>query len=226
MFDVVYPEKLSGRELDEYLARGYYRIGQSLFTDSIVIMDGHLYKVYWLRMDLKKIKQSKKIKKLFRNNNDLQVEVRPFHLSLEILELHELYKSSIKFNGPESLREYLLEDVLDSIFDTRIIEIRDGDRLVAAGFYDVGKESTAAIINFYHPDYKQRGLGIYLFFLEIVQSRQAGKAWFYPGYVADGHPKFDYKLLPGVSAAEMYDYDLEDWVPFTWDVMRQRVPTI
>lgn len=35
-------------------------------------MEGHLYNLYWLPMDIKKIRQSKKIKKLFRKNIDLQ----------------------------------------------------------------------------------------------------------------------------------------------------------
>lgn len=178
-----------------------------------------MYKVYWLRICLKKIQENKKTKKLFRKNADLQVAVKPFYLSAEINALYDMYRASIDFDAPDHLPHYFLEGSTTNIFNTNIIEIRDGETLVAAGFYDIGEKSTAAIINFYHPDYKKRGLGIYLFFLEIEQSRKENKKWFYPGYVADGYSKFNYKLLPGLNAAEIYDTDGERWLPFTWDVM-------
>jgi arginine-tRNA-protein transferase len=221
MFHVFKPEELSGAQLDLYLGRGYYRHGQRLFTESAVIMDTGIFRVYWLRLRIDKIKENKKIKKRFRKNADLQVTIRPFTFSKELIELYELYKASIDFQPAESLVHYLLDDEYTNIFDTYIIEIRDGDKLVAAGIYDNGDTTAAAIINFYHPDYKNRGLGIYLYFLEIEEARRANKIFFYPGYVADGNPKFDYKVLPGLEVAEMYDYNGEGWVPFSWEEIRE-----
>ncbi len=60
-----------------------------------------------------------------------------------------------------------------------MIEIRDGNKLIAAGFFDLGEISVAGILNFYHPDYKSKSLGIYLLLLEIDHAKKQGKEWFY-----------------------------------------------
>jgi arginine-tRNA-protein transferase len=121
MFHVFKPEDLTGAQLDLYLGRGYYRHGQRLFTESAVIMDTGIFRVYWLRLSIDKIKANKKIKKHFRKNADLQVTIRPFTFSKELIELYELYKASIDFQPAESLVHYLLDDESTNIFDTFII---------------------------------------------------------------------------------------------------------
>ena len=40
-------------------------------------------------------------------------------------------------------------------FDTKTIQIRDGEKLIAASYFDMGKLTMMDITNFYDPNYKK-----------------------------------------------------------------------
>ena len=82
------------------------------------------------------------------------------------------------------------------------------------GYFDEGAETTAGILNFYHPDYRKHSLSILLYFEEIRYAAQTGKRWFYPGYIATHYAKFDYKLLAGAGRMELLDVERGAWVPY------------
>jgi len=59
-YDIHYPENLSGNQLDEYLADGWYRMQQTIFTTDVILKDNKLSPVFWLRLSLDKYAASKK----------------------------------------------------------------------------------------------------------------------------------------------------------------------
>ena len=220
--EIEFPESMTGRELDDYLSRGWYRIWQFIFTTDFWEFNGYTYAVYWLRIALPKVNYGKSQKKILTRNKGFAVEIKPFMLSREIEDLFGLYKTSIDFETTDSLTGYFLTGAIDNnvnIFNTQMIEIRDGNKLIAAGFFDVGETSIAGLLNFYHPDYKSRSLGKYLLLLVIDYARKHGKEWFYTGYITDGYSKFDYKLFPDIQATEVLVKARNKWVPFSWPLI-------
>ena len=47
-----YPELLLPEELDAYLARGWYRMGQSIFTTHFLCFGEQFYSAVWVRLQL------------------------------------------------------------------------------------------------------------------------------------------------------------------------------
>src|SRR6185436_10781282 len=94
------------------------------------------------------------------------------------------------------LREIFIENVDHNLFDSEIIEIRDGGKLIAAGIYDKGSTAIEGIMNFYDPAYKKYILGKYLMLLKVQHAIENKMQFYYPGYIAYKYNKFDYKLFP------------------------------
>jgi leucyl-tRNA---protein transferase len=133
---VYYPEQLTREELDSFLARGWYRMGQSIFTTHFISLVDQVYRVYWFRYDLQKLKFGKAAKRLNKLNSHFQVTIRPFQLSEELEVLYILYKTHIDFEAAQSVQHWLQGDqFVSNVFDTHLVEIRDDGVLIAAGVY-------------------------------------------------------------------------------------------
>jgi leucyl-tRNA---protein transferase len=213
-YDVHYPESLTGRQLDEYLADGWYRMQQTIFTTDFILKENKLLPVFWLRLDINKFTYSKKTSKITAINKDFKAECTPATVTEELEILYQLYKSSVNFELSESIEDLLLGESISSIYNTHCITIRDGRKLIAAGFYDEGNLSIAGILNIYHPQYSRKALGKYLMLLKIAYARQHQKQFYYTGYLSTADSKFDYKLSVSKEATEVYNRNLKQWVPW------------
>jgi leucyl-tRNA---protein transferase len=209
-----FPTALSGHELDEYLAKGWFRMGQTIFTTDLLPVNGNIHPVYWLRYVLQKVRYGKKQERLLAINKHFSVSLKPFLLSEELEYLYASYLAIIDFDAPPTVESFLLDGDNNSIYDTQLIEIRDAGRLIAAGIFDNGENSIAGIMNFYDPAYKAKSMGKYLMLLKINYAVAFGKLFYYPGYIAGGFSKFDYKLFPDPAAAEIFDSKQEQWISY------------
>lgn len=212
-----FPPAITGQQLDNYLSRGWFRMGQTIFTTDFIPVDENIHPVYWLRLPVQQVSFGKKQKRLFTINKNFSVAVNTYRPTDEIEEMYSLYRVSINFDAPQTACGFLLDETgeeFKNVYDTRVIEIRDGGRLIAAGIFDNGENSIAGIMNFYHPAYKSKSLGKYLMLLKIKLAIASGKKYYYPGYIVGGYPKFDYKLFPDAERTEWYDSIREEWVPY------------
>ena len=99
--DIHFPENLTGRELDEYLSRGWFRMGQTIFTTDAVPLNGGVHAVHWLRINLRQLKYGKSQKKLFLINKNFTVHVKSLGIATELEDLFTLYRTSVDFNPPQ-----------------------------------------------------------------------------------------------------------------------------
>jgi len=217
--DIYFPGHLSSEELDEYLIKGWYRMGKFLFSTNHIEYDEQLYRVFWLRYNIGSIIFGKVQRRIMSLNQQFSIEIKTLTITEELEELYSLYKSNISFQPPPTVRSYLDYDDESAIFNTDIIEIRDNNTLVAAGIFDKGNKSVAAIMNFYNPEYKKFSLGKYMMLLTINIAKDLGKTWYYPGYIIYSNPKFDYKLFIDKTAAEIYLPDKEIWINYDTKLM-------
>lgn len=210
---------MSGFELDYYLSEGYFRMQQDVFTCRYVVFDDMVYPVHWLRIVLADVSYGKTQRRLLSLNSRFSVAVGPLRLLGELEELYARYRSAITFDAPASVESCLLGGDLRNAFDTQVVEVRDGDRLIAAGVFDNGSESIAGIMNFYDPDYRRHSLGKYLMLQKIDYARRQRKTYYYPGYIVSNYPKFDYKLFACEPATEVFDDRSGLWFPFSWELV-------
>lgn len=210
---------MRGNRLDFWLSRGYYRMQQDFFTCRFVYFDNTYYSVHWLRIVLPNVQYGKSQLRLLRSNAKFSVNVKPFVLTEELELLYVQYRASIDFDAPETVESCLLGGAIHNDFDTQVIEVRDGHRLIAAGIFDNGIRSIAGIMNFYDPAYRKQSLGKFLMLQKLNHARTGRKAYYYPGYLVHDYPKFDYKLFPCEAATEVFDSARGEWLPFSWEVV-------
>jgi arginine-tRNA-protein transferase len=149
--------------------------------------------------------------RLLKRNEQFSITKKPFKLTDELEELFTLYKTGIDFEPALSVQHWLYGDQLHNVFSTELLEIRDNNKLIAAGITDSGHESIAGIMNFYHPEYKKYSPGKYLMLLKMQYAKAKNIKWYYPGYIVYNHPGFDYKLFVDKNAIEVFIPEMENW---------------
>ena len=212
--EICFPELLSGQELDAYLNRGWFRMGQSIFTTDYTKISDQYLPVYWLRIDLDNITYGRSQKKIISANRNFTTEIKPFMLSHELDDLYFRYAAHVEFDAPVSVEEFLFFGAMYNVYDSYLVEVREGKKLIAAGIFDQGACCISGIMNFYDPDYRSKSPGKFLMLQKIAHGRASGKKWYYLGYVAGGTTKFDYKLFPDRHATQLYDRSNDRWVPY------------
>ena len=193
--------------LDVLLEHGYYRYAQSMGTEP--------YPCVWLRANAEIYTPCKEHRRLARRFAHLSPDVTAGQIiDPEIQELYTHYRSHISFSATtfSTVKEYLLGSADDNFFITLTFRLRHQEKLVAASYLDMGNTSSAAILNFYHPDYS--GLGKYLYFKGLQHTQQLGRKYFYPGYFMLNNQKMDYKLDAGLGVLGAFDFFRNLWLPF------------
>jgi leucyl-tRNA---protein transferase len=213
-----YPEYLSAQELDVYLANGWFRMGQSIFTTNFLRFHDKFYSSIWLRIDLLNSEKSKTQQKIEKLNAKFRVEIQMANPTEQHEELFSKYRERMSFDPAPSVKNLLYghqeERALLRIFDTVEINIYDENKLIGTGFLDLGEKSAAGISCFYDADYRKYSLGKYLMYLKMDFCKKNGFHFFYPGYFAPTYPLFDYKLDLAKSTLQYLDLVTDAWIPF------------
>jgi leucyl-tRNA---protein transferase len=206
------PESLAGEELDAYLELGWFRMGQTIFTTNFLNFKNQFYSAIWLRVVLSQFADDKTQQKLKRKNAAFKTQIGPAVITPEKELLFARYKDSVPFEASASLHQLLFGNLQANIYDTKEINIFDGDRLIGCGFFDMGKESAAGINSFYDPAYKKYSIGKHLIYLKMSYCKECGLRYFYPGYFVPGYPFFDYKLSLGRGAIQFFHLRSQEWL--------------
>ncbi len=221
--EIHYPKTLAPEKLDEYLARGWFRMGSMIFTCHFLCFENDLYSAVWIRLPLEGYTFRKSLRKIIsRNKKKFNVFVRKARFDQEKDDLYQLHKA--RFEG------YIAPTLKDSLFgsgdkrdlyDTWETCIYDGEKLIAASFFDLGSDSLASIMGLYDPAYEKHSLGIYTMLLEIQFGKAHKMQFYYPGYIVPGYDRFDYKKRIG--ATEFYSLTSKSWEQ-TADIEYNRLP--
>ncbi|MFY8171825.1 MAG: hypothetical protein ACOVJ4_04195 [Sphingobacteriaceae bacterium] len=210
------PIAMYGSVFDHYLALGYYRMRQNLFTtDEYFDIDKLcMYDTFWLRTKVKELAKPS-THKIWKLNKSFEVEIGKARFNHELDSLYEEYRNHMKFDAHESIHHFLIGQEKHCDFNAGIIEIRHHNKLIAAGYFDLGAESITGNLNFYHPNYKKYSLGKFLMLLKINYAQEHNLTYYYTGYLAVANAKFDYKLFPDAAAVEvLIKQENNTWFPY------------
>ncbi len=212
-----YPEAVVGSSLDEYLAKGWYRMGQSIFTTHFLCFGEQLYSAIWVRMMMRNHQFRKGQRKLLRQNAErFHIKYAPLEITPEKEALYQKYKKHFHGFIARSLLDSLLDGEEYNTFQTIESQIYDGDRLIGLSFFDLGKDSVASILGIYDPAYAHHSIGYYTMLLEMDYCHQHNIPYYYPGYVVPGYDRFDYKLRIGdVEYLRLANNNWEPYANFT-----------
>lgn len=190
---------------------GWFRIQQTLFTTDTLIFDGIVYDTIWLRVRLHDFYGDKKYRILARKNSGFRIEITKALITPEHEALFIAYKKHIPFEGASSLHSLLHGDSDANVFNTLMINVHDGDKLIGTGCFDLGNQSAEGIFSVYDPAYKNYSLGKYMIYEKMHFCKREGFTWFYPGYYVPGYARFDYKKEIGKGAIEYFDREKNFW---------------
>lgn len=213
--DFKFPLHVFPEELDDFLARGWYRMGQCIFTTDFVEREGIFFPAIWLRNCLKSFHISSSFNKLERRNRAFDIEITPFIYSNNYETLFQKYRASLPPGRAIDLYSFLMGDSSVIIFHSWVINLYDNNKLIGSGIFDLGEKSAAGIASFYDPDYKTHSIGRYLIYKKMEYCKQKNLEYFYPGYFVSGIKAFDYKLEMGKDSLEFFDMNKELWKPIS-----------
>lgn len=206
-----------GSLLDDYLAAGYYRMQHIIFTthNTQLDIDQQPVPVFWLRTAVNTIKENKAAIAIRKKCRGFQVTYKKAAITEELEALYAVYRSYVNFSTSATCAAYLHQVEIENPFDSWMIEVRDNDALVAAGFFDLGKIAMSGIINFYHPNYNKFSPGKFLILKKIDYALENDIHYYYTGYISTAIGKFDYKLFPDPAAIEVYLPVERVWIPYS-----------
>lgn len=206
------PEKLTGQELDSYLDRGWFRMGQTIFTTNFAHVQDRMLSTIWLRVQLFEYELDAAHAKLLKRNARFTANIKPAELTEEKETLYTRYREPLPFTVSESLQHLLFgKGDGPSIYTTYEVTLHDQGKLIACGFFDLGGESSQGIISFYDPEYKKYSPGKYLIYSKIQFCKELGLKFFYPGYFVPGNPYFDYKLNIASASLQFLHISSDTW---------------
>jgi arginine-tRNA-protein transferase len=137
---------------------------------------------------------SKSQKRLIKKNQNFKIRISETP-SDSYYDLYENYINTIHQDGsmfPATKEQYATfteSTVTKQIF----IETWDSDLLISIAVTDVLNDALSAVYTFYHPDYKNKGLGVFSILNQINLSVEFGKRYLYLGYQIDECQKMNYK---------------------------------
>jgi len=209
-----YPDFMAPEQLDAYLAKGWYRMGQTIFTTHFLCFGEQFYSALWIRLPLQGYRFRKSLRKTMRKNDScFTTHFRKAYIDREKEVLYQRYKANFPGLLAPTLRDSLLDGEDFNIYNTFEVAVYADRRLVAASFFDLGRESAASIMGMYDPAYAKYSLGFFTMLKEIEFCLEHGFLFYYPGYVVPGYQRFDYKIRIG-KEVEYYDLGSNQWHPY------------
>ena len=149
-----------------------------------------------LRVVVAGFRPNRRFRRVLARNADLGVEVcDPRDRVQEHFDLYRRYISGRHGDGsmyPPSAKQFLQLTEPYGI-ETVSIDVREGDRLVAAAATDVLDDGLAAVYTYFDPELPERSLGVFAILSQIAECRRRGLGHLYLGYWIDELRKMRYK---------------------------------
>ncbi len=195
MIEIYSPRSLSKKRLDQHLAQGWFRSCNSLFKPHVAFLDNLLSDIVHIRLKLDGYKIGKRqLKRYNQVLNRFTVKTGFLNIDQDKEALYDAHKAKFKGYIFNSLRQVVYDFHPDGIFDTREVAIYNGEELIGFSFFDVGERTMASIISIYNPAYEKYSLGMFTMMEEIKLAQKSNMNFYYPGYIFDNNPAFDYKI--------------------------------
>ncbi|GAB4333359.1 MAG: hypothetical protein OHK0038_09390 [Flammeovirgaceae bacterium] len=204
IFEIIEPTFFSPKDFDAYWANGWDRDSEYLFRRETTMLHGEVHTVVPLRIVLKNYQHTKSQKKILKKNRHLKIVHSPLSISSELEEIYQIHKQKFYGNVRDTLKDFFFRIKEENYFPTRQISVYENDKLIAASFFDEGKESIYSIFGTYLPQYASQSLGILTMLLEIEYAIATNKKFYYPGHAVDNPSIYDYKFK--FNALEYFDW--------------------
>ncbi len=180
---------LSERALELFLAAGYRRNGNCLYTMRCTDCEACLP----IRLLPAEFAANRNQRRAGKRNGDLEISLRPLQAGWEQLELCERFLRSRYPQENNRALSYYRDFFMNSITSTAQLEYRLDGRLLGAAIIDIGFNWLNAVYFFFAPEEKKRSLGTFNILQLVDLCRQWEIANLYLGYLIPEVPAMSYK---------------------------------
>ena len=148
-----------------------------------------------VRVDVMAFKPNRSQRRNWNQNHELTVIPRPAIFCDEHYQLYRRYIHSrhpdgaMDVDSPEQYTEFLTAAWCES----RFVEFRDDEQLLAVAVMDILRNGLSAVYTFFDPEASNRGLGNLAVLWLIEEAKRRQLPWIYLGYLIEQSPKMAYK---------------------------------
>jgi arginine-tRNA-protein transferase len=150
-----------------------------------------------LRVPVLSFTPTKSMRRVYRKNLDVEIELGPVDFDEEVFRLYTRYTEfQHGKNDPEDdddPEENFKTFLCASPFESHTMKYRIGGRLAAVGWLDFLPDSLSSVYFAFDPDFAKRSLGTFSVLKEIELAGETGRRLHYLGFYVSGSPKMRYK---------------------------------
>ncbi|MGV1099055.1 arginyltransferase [Thiovibrio sp. JS02] len=164
--------------LELFLAAGFRRNGNTIYC----MRCRGCAACVPIRLETDAHRRTRNMQRVWRRNQDLEIQIGPISVSEEKIGLCDLFLESRYPAHRGSARDYYSGFFLNSMKNTAEITFRVGGRLVGVSIVDLSEISLSAVYFYHDPACAKRSLGTYniLFLADLAQ--REGMRYLYLGY--------------------------------------------
>lgn len=148
-----------------------------------------------VRIPINEFKPNRSQRRNWKQNLDLSVTIEDAVIRDEHFELYSRYinnrhrEGEMATDDPDRFAEFFLSKWCDS----RFIEFKLDNRLIAVAVVDLLQSGWSAVYTFFDPDYSKRGLGTFAVLWMLQQCKEQEIPHLYLGYLIHDSQKMSYK---------------------------------
>jgi len=180
---------LSERAMELFLAAGYRRNGNCLYTMRCCDCSACIP----IRVHPQELHLSRNQKRAVKKNCDVDITLLPFSVDRENIDLCDKFLQLRYPKENSSGRGYFRDFFLNNIISTLQMQFRVDGRLVGTSILDVGTNWLNGVYFYFDPDESKRSLGTFNIIKLIEICQKWDISYFYLGYFIRNIPAMSYK---------------------------------
>ena len=180
---------LSDRAMELFLASGYRRNGNCLYTMHCPDCSSCIP----IRLHPQEMKLNRNQRRVLKKNQDIEVEFAPLTPSEENIKLCEKFLRGRYPQKNNDGKSYYEGFFLNRIIQSMEFRFRLQGRLVGTGIVDIGQNWMNAVYFYFDPDYASRSLGTFNILSMIEACLKLDISYLYLGYYIEEVAAMNYK---------------------------------
>lgn len=171
-------DQLTDQQMEIFLAAGYRRNGNSLYT----MRCSNCRSCVPIRLRIDQFQPNRSQRRAWKQNRDLAVSFGDLELDLEHLELCDLFLQTRYPRERNRAYGYYGEFFCNTIANTRQMQYRLDDKLLGASIIDIGQNFMNAVYFYFDPSESRRSLGTFNILSLVKLCRRMSISYLYLGY--------------------------------------------
>lgn len=184
--EFAFVRRITPAAYERFLNAGFRRSGQMIYRPAC----GGCRECQPIRVLVDEFQPDRSMRRCWRANQELTARVVRPRLTPEKTDLYRRYQTARHDkDDPSGPEDFLYASPVES----REIEFRLGDELIAVAIVDVVPAGLSAVYTYFSSEHSARGLGTFAVLWEIDYCRRLGKPFLYLGYYVRECRKMSYK---------------------------------